>query len=735
MPKKIIDHIEEFVERLIRLIETDVKKGSPQLLQVIEDAKTNYEGYVEDYGLIKLAKKACGTRKRGSNFDALSNFIAQEQQLTPILQRLCDFFSKGTWESGSANTQLLNVITTTLKDYEQEQDMRVRCAIHHSINRRLLIKIHQMQNEAALEILEKKEKDKRYLELQKISRVTENVGDVFISDNDAVAKQAAQNEPADYCFTLKQVDTMWHLIWHDATGQSAKLVITDQLKLTLSKVKDPTTITARQQIAIKKECRRMVIKELDSKVKIQVNVPPNALALGLESTYVINTENQTVTWYDSFGQSQLLDISSNSHLQTLLKEKLNNAATLKQVQVELYRLVKRKPVNEVNQICVQLKMLENNGYTLNIVDNIKEVKPFLLKSGVYFLTKEKGQWALYLRRDKKNERVDEAFLGEGGNSFKGILKGWQYDLHLMSQLPEKPEEYKDSYIFIKNKDVQQLYYVGAKKNEPYKKIKIVDFTLFEGKINAIKNNKDAIKLHLSRENIKEIITANGGHEPIICSAQKEQLRAHLAKINDAMERKRREQVLEAQAVEELRMKEEAKRYPCCKAVDNFSSASAASYPVYTFIVTKADTQWRLYYIDTLNRAVVVNLQECQAAAQLMASWSQAPSGLTLENLLDLAKTLNNFKPSVRVSKGRGLFLQEMLSNKLTDINGSQTPSRAEKAPAKLDLNRYGSVVSFFGAMAPSKTPEAILPFSNDDISPPISRRNNGDNNISGVQMK
>lgn len=33
------------------------------------------------------------------------------------------------------------------------------------------------------------------------------------------------------------------------------------------------------------------------------------------------------------------------------------------------------------------------------------------------------------------------------------------DLHLMSELPKSPAQYKNSYIFIKKNDTQELYYI------------------------------------------------------------------------------------------------------------------------------------------------------------------------------------------------------------------------------------------------------------------------------------
>ncbi|MCW8385444.1 serine hydrolase [Fluoribacter dumoffii] len=82
------------------------------------------------------------------------------------------------------------------------------------------------------------------------------------------------------------------------------------------------------------------------------------------------------------------------------------------------------------------------------------------------------------------------------------------DFYLMSELPESLEQYKISYIYIKKNDTRELYYI--KPDGEYEKVHIVDFDLFEEKINSIKN-KDDTQFHLSEEQIKNIVTSNGGH--------------------------------------------------------------------------------------------------------------------------------------------------------------------------------------------------------------------------------
>lgn len=84
------------------------------------------------------------------------------------------------------------------------------------------------------------------------------------------------------------------------------------------------------------------------------------------------------------------------------------------------------------------------------------------------------------------------------------------ELRIMPALPEKPSQYKNSYLFIKQNDTQELYYVMP--SGKYEKVTINDFNVFAENINAI-NHNDETTLHLSEEQIKDIITSNGGHAP------------------------------------------------------------------------------------------------------------------------------------------------------------------------------------------------------------------------------
>ncbi|HAT1881174.1 TPA: hypothetical protein I8Z36_002928 [Legionella pneumophila] len=122
------------------------------------------------------------------------------------------------------------------------------------------------------------------------------------------------------------------------------------------------------------------------------------------------------------------------------------------------------------------------------------------------------------------------------NSVKSAIDSFKgYDLHLMSELPQSTEQYKNSYLFIKKGDTRELYYI--KPDGKDEKVEINDFNLFEETINAIKN-KDETKLHLSEKQIKEIVTSNGGHTPFKSDDLKDTVRKKIdTTINEILEGK------------------------------------------------------------------------------------------------------------------------------------------------------------------------------------------------------
>ena len=123
----------------------------------------------------------------------------------------------------------------------------------------------------------------------------------------------------------------------------------------------------------------------------------------------------------------------------------------------------------------------------------------------YAFTKAKPEFPLSERLDiYKNIEERMKFLREH------VMNLIRYDLHLMSEFPNSTTPYKNSYLFIKSENSQQLYYVKPDGN--YKEVKSFDFDSFTVQLTAI-NKEDADILHLSYEQVYEMIIAKGGYSP------------------------------------------------------------------------------------------------------------------------------------------------------------------------------------------------------------------------------
>lgn len=110
-----------------------------------------------------------------------------------------------------------------------------------------------------------------------------------------------------------------------------------------------------------------------------------------------------------------------------------------------------------------------------------------------------------------------------GNTADNDVFDYGCELHLVSEPLKNPAEHKNCYVFIKNNNSRSLYYFGP--NGACAEAKIVDFNLFEEKINSIKS-KSETKLHLSEQQIQEIIESNVHHTSSYSAARIEAVIFH-----------------------------------------------------------------------------------------------------------------------------------------------------------------------------------------------------------------
>ncbi|HAU1150683.1 TPA: hypothetical protein JBI12_01835 [Legionella pneumophila] len=195
-------------------------------------------------------------------------------------------------------------------------------------------------------------------------------------------------------------------------------------------------------------------------------------------TTLENLRNQII---DRSGLRNMIDVEDHSPEQQLLKKSIEYYAHALAISMQRSFLVKIPGTNNYQEF-----------------DGIND------KGEIIERKENNGTGKDYLQSNFTQRKINEKM-----KFFRAVKT---HHLHLMSELPENPAQYKNSYIFLKKNDTKELYYI--KPDGKYEKVKINDFNLIEEKINAIKN-KDANQLILlSKEEIKDIITLNGGHAPV-----------------------------------------------------------------------------------------------------------------------------------------------------------------------------------------------------------------------------
>lgn len=137
-----------------------------------------------------------------------------------------------------------------------------------------------------------------------------------------------------------------------------------------------------------------------------------------------------------------------------------------------------------------------NKNTFYIKSNGKKEKVSLLNRQKLLTLKPKS--SVYLDR----EQIQEAIIENGGFFPQG-----GYELHFVKEMPKDLSAYKYCYLFVNHKE---LFYV-ENSNQP-KEAKITHTSQLIQSIKSIQPGEMA-KVFLTNEQVKEMITKNGGHIP------------------------------------------------------------------------------------------------------------------------------------------------------------------------------------------------------------------------------
>lgn len=142
----------------------------------------------------------------------------------------------------------------------------------------------------------------------------------------------------------------------------------------------------------------------------------------------------------------------------------------------------------------------------------------------------------------------------------------------------------------------------------------------------------------------------------------------------------------------------------CLAVNDFKPEDVALYPTLypavSFIATKRDGIWQLYFIDILNKVLQVDLNEVSEAAEILKLWQDEPDMIEQASLNALKICLADYRlvsqinpdDYVEVRKSIGRQIQSFTGEKFSGEKEADLPSIQSQKPAtkcgKLDLNNY-----------------------------------------------
>ncbi|KTD13224.1 hypothetical protein [Legionella jamestowniensis] len=164
---------------------------------------------------------------------------------------------------------------------------------------------------------------------------------------------------------------------------------------------------------------------------------------------------------------------------------------------------------------------------------VKQVREVILEN---FKAQLLARW-LGEKRDEINKKVNE----ETTSREKELIartKSNGCNLHLMSNFPYNTAQYRNSYVYIRNNSTKELYYIQP--DGEYERAKVVNFNLFEEKINALKD-KEQTRLHLSEEQINKVIISNGGHTHYSKHNFSSQLQVYTYEIREKLENEYKQQ--------------------------------------------------------------------------------------------------------------------------------------------------------------------------------------------------
>ncbi|STX41570.1 Uncharacterised protein [Legionella donaldsonii] len=672
MPR-IIDRLEDFGKELIDFISDSSEEGNKRLQEIFKQASKEYNQYQDSYLWSWLYYY---TRQRTAAFEKTISALTTVVDPIIQLQEFRKFVSEGEWKSTSANIDLYIFLIRSIEGYEPEEDHVLRTVIIPRLNQLIckdidnLIKAHENAMQEA-------EKRKKELEAMLAGKRKE-MENVVLFGAENTAMETAVESPEKQVFSLIRLSpeaesSDWQLTWYDSTGKANRLEIYGELKQLLQEIKVLPEENSSRQFKIKSACTKLV-DELLAKTQVLVNPAPELLK-DLTSTYVLSTKPMQIVWYDSLGNHQPLNLHKYPQLEAWLGPKTEfTEKDLPRLKMYLRHIVVRREVDEDKQSNVFELLRKKHGETLIATNSIAAVPPYKLTAGTYLLIREPdaktGAWVLYQRQKGGiNQRINT----DNWEAFHEILaqnKDFSAaELSLVEKNKLRECIKKADKILVKSKSLcVAVNHFSADNPGTYDPgTFIVTKQKEQWQLFYIDMLQKAIEVDLTQcSQVKPLFAQWSGLPEVLGTVQLGELSKLLADFKPAARLKgvdvselerclaAGKQKKEKQGAEEPNLTTQTLTSPevpsksLCLAVNHFSPANAAGYKPRSFIVTKLEDQWQLFYIDSLQKVIPVDLDQCKQVKPLFAQWLVMPESLGEDELEALSKSLGSYRPAARL---------------------------------------------------------------------------------------
>ncbi|WED41944.1 hypothetical protein [Legionella cardiaca] len=643
MPDKIIEDLKTFADKLVTCIAADTEEGQEQLIKIFKQAKKKYNN--EDSTIWSWVYSL--SRKRSEDFDHTIEALSVFPKPKVRLQEFLKFFSmgKGKWESTSANTELFLLLINSVSGYEKETDGYLHSTIISPLRKLLVERIQELLKQYEINDRRAAEREKE-LELMRKAKVQEPETTHLFNDEEQAKLFAIKNPDHQVLYLNTSLsdsgDMKWELKWIDFTGKATVLGISDHLASLLKLV--GAELKSLSALSADGGTQKLLAELL--------NKSASAREIRTEVKKILRLALDKIPLLINPSSSQL-----DNSLSTFVFNQHNKPIGLYWYNLGNFNPILLKDYPELE------KWMGNTSFSDSNVNEVMRLK-------------------VYLRDIHVRRSVDESKQ----NKIQSLLK----QTHGVALIATDDLATIPAYKLIK--DTYLLTRVSNNKSEEESTDSTTgEWVLYQrqrGGVNARVNiktwaNADAMEAFEKILKTNENVSAGN-----LSVEAKEKLRECIKQSTVVTQK------VSCQAINEFFPKKET----------NFHRFKPCSF-IITREINNDAPYYQLYYIDIVQKCIKVDMREYpEKTMALLSTWDCKPEELNFSHLSDLAKTLVDFKPAVRINMAQFSALESVLGKKRvekvnkeisTASQPSETTEKEQKESGKLDISKF-AIATLFG---------------------------------------